>query len=35
MVVSAVWRGVKDQERMADFMERMEEIIRRDKEPRV
>jgi hypothetical protein len=34
-VVIAIWRGMKAQERMADSMERIEEIIRRDREPRV
>ena len=31
----ALWRGMKAQERMADSMERIEEIIRRGGEPRV
>jgi hypothetical protein len=31
----AIWRGMKAQERMADSMERIEEFIRRDEEPRV
>jgi hypothetical protein len=34
-VAIAIWRGMKAQERMADSMERIEEIIRRDGEPRV
>ena len=35
VVVIAIWRGMKAHERMADSMERIEEIIRRDREPRV
>jgi hypothetical protein len=35
MVVSALWRGMKAQERRADSMERIEKIVRRDEEPRV
>jgi len=35
VVVIAIWRGMKAQERMADSIERIEEIIRRDREPRV
>jgi len=35
VVVIATWRGMKAQERMADSMERIEKIIRRDDEPRV
>jgi len=34
-VVIAIWRGMKAQERMADAMERIEEIISRDREPRL
>ena len=35
VVVIAIWRGMKAQERMADSMERIEEIISRDRVPRV
>jgi hypothetical protein len=35
VVVIAIWRGMKAHERMADSMERIEEIIRRDGGPRV
>jgi hypothetical protein len=32
-VAIAIWRGMKAQERMADSLERIEEIISRDGEP--
>jgi hypothetical protein len=35
VVIIAIWRGMKAQERMADSVERIEEIIRRNGEPRV
>jgi hypothetical protein len=35
VVVIAIWRGMKAQERMADSVERIEEIIRRGGQPRV
>jgi hypothetical protein len=34
-VAIAIWRGMKAQERMADSLERIEEIIRREGGPRV
>jgi len=34
-VAIAIWRGMKAQERMADSMERIEEIIRHGREQRV
>jgi hypothetical protein len=34
-VALAIWRGMKAQERMADSMERIEETVRRNGQPRV